>query len=221
VIAPLIAPVIAPVIAPLIAPVSRRRALRLAALLLVAGCSETPPPVFERLDFDYLTKIRLDVGRVDIDDSWVPSGRARQLGYLAPVRPEAALRSMAESRLVPGSTQGRATFVVDNASIIQDHSTFAGDFAVHLDIFGADDQRAGTVAARVRATRKATDDEDENAVRTDLDALVRKMMSDMNVEFEFQLRKALRERVQTTSPDAPAPAPVETQDLDAPTAPKP
>jgi hypothetical protein len=196
------------------APALWRRALVLAMLALLAGCAESPPAVFEKLDFDYLTRLRLDVGRVDIDDSWAPRGNGRQVGYLAPTRPEAALRSMGQ-RLLPAGTQGRAEFVIDDAAIVRQADLYVGTFAVHLDLFDAENQRNGHVEARVRGTRPVTDDEDMNAVRADLDALVRKMMSDMNVEFEFQLRKALKGRLAPTTPDAPIP-PVEQQDLSLP-----
>lgn len=192
-----------------------RRAWVLGVLALLAGCAPSPPPVFEKLDFDYLTKLRLDVARVDIDDSWAPSGGGRQVGYLAPTRPEVALRAMAASRLLPAGTQGRAVFVIDNASVIQQGDSYVGSFAVHLDLFDGADAPNGHVEARVRATRAVSDDGDVDAVRTDLDTLVRKMMSDMNVEFEYQLRHTLGDRLQRTTPEAPTPQ-VEQQDLNAP-----
>ncbi len=194
-----------------------RRLLAFAMLAVLAGCApQREPPVFERLDFDYLTKLQLDVARIDIDDSWVPRGGARQVGFLAPTRPEAALRAMAESRLFPGGTQGRGLFVIDDASIVQRGDQYVGTLAVHLDLFDAADQRTAHVEARVRATRPVTDDEDAVAVRIDLDAMMRKMMSDMNVEFEFQLRQALRDRVRSSVDPPRAPAAVEQQDLNLP-----
>jgi hypothetical protein len=41
------------------------------------------------------------------------------------------------------------------------------------------------------------------------------MMDDINVEFEYQLRRSLSEYLQTTSPGAPPPPPVQSQDLDS------
>ena len=58
-----------------------RRSLVFSALLLplaVAGCESRPKPVFEKLNFDYLTKIKLDVGTVDINDTWAPRGSTRR-----------------------------------------------------------------------------------------------------------------------------------------------
>ncbi len=194
---------------------------RLLALLLpflmLAGCSAAPKPVFERLSFDYLTKIKINVGTVDIDENWVPRGSLRQIGFLAPTRPVVALRTMAAERLVPGGTTGRALFVIDDASLVLTRGRYEASFAVHLDLRDDMDKTIATATAALRGSRKATDDTDEDAVRIDLDALVRKMMDDMNVEFEFQVRSALKAYLQNTSPDAPTPAAVDAQDLTTPT----
>jgi hypothetical protein len=42
---------------------------------------------------------------------------------------------------------------------------------------------------------------------------MRRMMERLNVEFEFQVRQALKASVQATEPAAPAPQPVEAQDI--------
>ena len=190
-----------------------------ATLLLLASCVPPPPPVFEKLAFGYLTKIKLDVGSIETDDSWTPRGSLRQVGFLAPTPPVAALRSMAEDRLIPGGTGGHAVFVIDDASVVLFRSRFEGSFAVHLDLFDAEDKPVGTATATVRGARMATDDTDADAVRRDLDALVRKMMADMNIEFEFQVRSTLKERLQATSVSAPAPDGVDAQELELPAQP--
>ena len=45
------------------------------------------------------------------------------------------------------------------------------------------------------------------------------VMREMNVEFEFQVRRALRDSLQGTSPTAPEPGPVDAQPLDGQAAP--
>lgn len=193
------------------------RRFLLAGLLALASCGGGEKPVFEPLDYDYLTKIKLDAGELDIDDGWVPRGSARHVEYLAPSRPLKTLRKMAEQRLVTGSMTGRAVFTVTDASLILNRGRFEGSFAVRLELFDQAGTSRGTADARVRGVRVAKDDEDEDATRIDLDALVRKMMDDLNVEFEYQVRRAFKEALQSTAPAAPAPAAVETQDLNATT----
>ena len=53
---------------------ARRAALCLVVLL--AACKAPEKPVFEAFDFYYLTKIKLNVATIEIDDGWVPRGSA-------------------------------------------------------------------------------------------------------------------------------------------------
>ena len=193
----------------------------MAALgLLLARCGTPEAPTFEPLRYDYLTKIKLNVARIDIDDSWVPRGADRHVEFLAPTPPLDALRHMAEDRLVPGGTSGRALFAIDDASIIKAGDSYRAIFAVHLDILNDDGERLRGIEAHATGTHPITGD-DPDAVRSDLNAVTRKAMDDMNVDFEFQIRKTLRRDLQTTSDTAPPPAPVQTQELGAPGTPPP
>ena len=189
--------------------------------LLPAGCGGgAAPPTFAPLRYTYLTKIKLDVARVDIDDSWTPRGADRHVEFLAPTPPLDALRHMAEDRLVPGGTSRRALFTIEDASIIQAGDGYRAIFAVGLDILNDDGQRLRGITAHATGTH-AISGGDPDTVRSDLYELTRKVMADMNVDFEFQIRKTLRRDLQTTSETAPPPAPVQTQELGAPGTPPP
>jgi len=86
---------------------------------------------------------------------------------------------------------------------------------VHLDVAGADGNRSGYAEARV--TRSATIENDQpNAARAELNLLVSQMMSDMNVELEFQVRRSLRSLLQKGPQAAPLPAPVQKEELAPP-----
>jgi hypothetical protein len=193
----------------------RRAAACLGVALLLAGCGGGEPRRFEPLRYDYLTKLKLNVGRIDIDDSWTPRGSDRHVEFLAPTPPLDALRQMAEDRLVPGGTSGSAKFTIDDASIVQQRDSYRAVFTVHLDILNNDGDRLRGIEAHATDTHPVTGD-DPDQVRSDLYELTRKTMDDMNVDFEYQIRHALQPDLQTTSPTAPPPAPVDTQDLNAP-----
>lgn len=198
--------------------VSRRAALTapLLTVLGLAACGEeAPPPVFAPLRWNYLPPLKLNVARIDIDDSWTPRGGAREKGFLAPTPPVDALRRMAEDRLIAGGNAGRALFVIDDASIRQSRDDYQGSFAVHLDISTADGSRSGYAEARVTRQR-AIQDDSPNGMRAELYDMVRQMMSDMNVEFEFRVQQSLRDDLQTTAPAAPPPGPVDQENLTPP-----
>ncbi len=199
--------------------VSRRAALTTSFLtaLGLAACGEaTGPTIFAPLRWDYLPPLKLNVARIDIDDSWTPRAGAREKGFLAPTPPVDALRRMADDRLLAGGSAGRALFVIDDASIQESRDYYVGTFAVHLDVSTADGSRSGYAEARV-SRRRAIKDDRPNGVRAELYDLVKQMMSDMNVEFEFRIHQSLRDYLQTTAPAAPPPGPVEQEDLTPPT----
>ena len=199
-----------------------RRAFLFAPLLvapMLSGCGEDAPPAsFPPPSYDYLTTLKLNVGRVEIDDSWAPRGAARRVEHLAPVTPREALRRMAEDRVVAGGTSGRAVFVIEDASIIRGPRNYEASLAVRVDMADDAGNRLGQASARVVQVRPVRDDA-QRAVRDDLYAFVRDLMNEMNVEFEFQIRRAMRDALQTTSTSAPEPGPVEAESLQGPGAP--
>jgi len=192
---------------------SRRAVIGFA--LLLASCGRRAPPHFEPLRYDYLTKLKLNVARIDTDDSWTPGGIDRHVEFLAPTPPLDALRHMGEDRLVPAGTSGRALYTIVDASIIRQGDNYRAILAVRLDILNNDGDRLRGIEAHATSTHAATDD-DPDAVRSDLHQLTRKAMEDMNVDFEFRIRRDLRSDLEITTPTAPVPVPVDTQDLDAP-----
>lgn len=199
--------------------VATRRLFLLAPFALAACGEEGPTPSYPPLTYEYLEPLKLNVGSIDIDNSWAPRGASRQVEFLAPTRPRDALLNMARDRLVTGGTTGKASFVIEDASIIRGLGRYEGSLAVKLDITDDSGTRLGQAVARVTQVRPSREESDD-AVRGTLYAFVRDMMRDMNVEFEFQVRKTLREMLQSTDPAAPTPPKVESEDLSVPGRPK-
>ncbi len=192
-----------------------RRLLLLCPFALAACGDEAAAPSYPPLTYDYLEPLKLNVAQIDIDDSWAPRGASRQVEYLSPSRPRDALLRMARDRLVAGGNKGRASFVIEDASIIRGVATYEGSLAVRLDIVDDAGTRLGQAIARITQVRPAREESDA-AVRGTLYAFTRDMMRDMNVEFEFQVKKTLRDMLQSTDATAPAPPKVESEDLLAP-----
>jgi len=177
--------------------------------LALAACADTPPPrVFAPLKYDYLPPLRLNVGVIDIGDA--PDHGP--LDAQSPAPPGPALRQMVQDRLATGGSTGRAVVTLDEAQIVRTGDTLDGTMAVHLDILGEDNFRAGHAEARVS---RRTTGVDRDSLRTALYDMTRLMLADMNVELEFQIRRTLKSILQDTAAE-PAPVPVQKQDLSAP-----
>jgi hypothetical protein len=191
-----------------------RRTVLLLPLLAAACADDEGPQNFPLPSYSYLTLLRLNVATVEIDDRSQAVGGST-IEALSPLRPADALKQMAHDRLLAGGSAGRAVFVIDQAWIKRNDGGLDGRMAVHLDIYAGGDTRVGYAEAQV-ARRRTSSDMDENARRVLYDFVVQ-MMSDMNVEFEFQVRRSLKEYLQDTAATAPPPPPVQSQDLTPPT----
>ena len=192
-----------------------RRTVLLLPLFAAACATDDGPQNFPAPSYSYLTPLHLNVASIQIDDRSPPPGADDRVMSLAPLRPADALKQMAHDRLSPGGSVGRAVFVIDQASVHRVGDGLDGRLSVHLDIYAGGDSRVGFAEAQV-ARRRVSTDTNENP-RTVLYNFVTQMMSDMNVEFEFQVRRSLKEYLQDTATAAPPPAPVQTEDLAPPT----
>ena len=175
------------------------RALRFAWLpalgcvvLGLAGCGgdDVPAPgVVAPLHYDFLTKLRLNVGSIDIQDSAQPLG-PDDVSAKSPVTPDQALHQIAQDRLFAAGLVGRAQFGIDQASIVRGaQGGLYGQMAVHLEVTDAGGARVGYAEARV-AQSHLPGSEDEN-LPTVLYDVTRKMADQMNVELEYQLKRSM------------------------------
>lgn len=196
----------------------RREILVLSAAVALAACGEEPAPapvVFPPLTYEYLTKLRLNVAHIDIDDTWTPSASAGEhVESLSPVPPLAALGQMARDRLVAAGTSGEARFTIEDASIIAGPGRLDGALAVRLDVTGPEG-RTGNAEARVARSRPGGPG-DPDGGRSAAYQLTKNMMDDINVELEYQVRRHLRDFLLSTSSNEPSPGPVQTQELPPP-----
>ena len=187
----------------------RRMALLLPVALAACSGDDEARQDFPALHYGYLTPLRLNVGAVDVGELPPPG----PLDAENPAPPGQALRQMALDRIGAGGTTGRAVFHIDAAQIVQGGGGLQGVMAVHLDIL---DPGGGRVAfAEARVSRLS--DGSRGGLRAGLYNITKSMMDDMNIEFEFQVRRSLKAWLQDAT-TAPAPAPVEQQNLGAPDA---
>lgn len=195
----------------------RHLLLSLPPLGLLAACAATPPPAPEgpEISYSYLPKLRLNVASIDIDPTRPNAGPTDIGRELRPTPPE-AVQIMGRDRLAAFGTENAARFVTLRAAILRERlpaqsGLFAGDpgerlnctLTCRLEIRGANDQRLGFAEATVSRTAPT---ESSVAARTrSATSLLRRATFDLNTEFEFQLRRALRDWLVEGERAAPPP----------------
>jgi hypothetical protein len=185
-----------------------RRSLFLAFPLVAGACAggEEPaalPPLVS--GYRHLTPIRLNVAEVEVVD---PAAGAVRVDEPAPLRPEQEMQRMAQERLMPTGTVGRARFIVERAEFRRERlppaggltGLFAGDpgerltvlLQSRLEVLSGEGERVGFVETQARHQRTLPDGTSAAARRRAAEEAVRQAMQELNVEFEFQIRRALR-----------------------------
>jgi hypothetical protein len=184
---------------------SRRFVLLLPVAL--AACGEEEPAAYDPLRYNYLPPIQLNVASIDVQQRFIPAGVAPDVSGLDPDPPIETLKAMANDRLQAFGTVNKAVFAILDASMARENDVVTGSFAVSLTILDDSGAQLGFAEARVQSRHTGQIDN----IRGVLYEMTKAMMSDMNVEFEYQIRKNLKAWL--TSDTAP-PTPVEQTPLD-------
>jgi hypothetical protein len=191
---------------------SRRFVLLLPPVLVACGGDEEP--VYDPLRYNYLPPIQLNVASIDVQQRFIPAGVDPDVSGQDPVPPIEALKAMANDRLQAFGTSNKAVFAIMDASLMRTRDGVTGSFAVSLMILDAAGTQLGFAEARVESRHTGR----IRNLRPVLYDMTKAMMSDMNIEFEYQIRKNLKAWLTS---DTAAPTPVEQAPLDQPGMPEP
>ncbi|MCS6891724.1 MAG: hypothetical protein RMK64_10555 [Rhodovarius sp.] len=180
-----------------------RRACLFLPLLLPAACAEAPPaPSGPPIGYAYLPQLRLDVATIAIETRTPPPPPGDLGALLQPTAAE-AVAIMGRDRLAAFGTAGRALFLVTRASITAEPLPRRGGIlaldggqrltcwlACRLEVEGPDGRSLGFAEAEMR--RSAPSPSEMAARLRSAEGLLRRTAFDLNAEFEYQLRRALR-----------------------------
>jgi hypothetical protein len=210
------------------------RRAALAGLLGTAACAapqEPPPPPAGPPSYSHLLPLRLAVGRIEIQPATDPL--ATRTMPPAPLQPAEVVRIMAEERLSAAGGPGVARFRTQIATLTREPAAGGGMFTAaterltctlrcRIEVRGEDGSAAGFAEAEVRRTAVRPAGNAAERARA-ADEIVRAAGSDLNVEFEFQLRRNLRAALApppgatpAAPPGAPPPTPAPPQDTGSP-----
>ncbi len=168
--------------------------------LAFASCGSEPEPVYDPLRYNYLPPLQLNVASIDIAQRFIPAGVAPDVSNQDPVPPIEALKAMANDRLQAFGTDNKAVFSIQDASLTRDNDVVLGSFAVSLTILDNSGAQFGFAEARVQSRHSGRIDN----IRPVLYDMTKAMMSDMNVEFEYQIRRNLKAWLTNgAAPDTP------------------
>lgn len=185
----------------------RRALLALPALLLPAACGsrQAPEAPLQPVSYGYLTALPLQVAVLTIDPASPPTPPG-DIGALLSPSPAEAVRIMARDRVSAVGTAGTASFRVTQASLLRTGGAMTCQLACRLEVTGAEPGRGGFVEAAARASVSGADAARVQAA----ERLLRRTMDGLNVEFEFQAKRNLRDWLVPVAPGSrgalPAPA---------------
>src|SRR5215218_5515208 len=200
------------------AAVHRRPFLLLAAAAAASCARQEPPapPPLAPMSWKHLTPLPLDVAALEIVPSSPPLTPG-DIGALLPTPPAEAVRGMARDRLSAAGASGQAVFLVTAASLSQEGGGRRGSLrcvlGCRLEITGkAGEDGDGPGFAEARVDHEVSGPDAARPQAAEL--LLRRAMDDLNVEFEFQLRRTLRRWLAAAAPPGAAvPRPVGREEL--------
>ncbi|WP_159346727.1 hypothetical protein [Roseomonas harenae] len=185
--------------------IGRRLALGAPLLLLACGGREPPPAAPRIQGYAWLTPLRLNVADLEVIERPV-DGR---VDPPAPLVPSAEVARMGRDRLIPSGTTGRARFVVEAATLTRSGDAIAVLLRARVEVLD-NDRRVAFAVAEARRSLTGTADSGSARARA-AEEVVARAMDDLNVEFELQVRRNLRDWLLDTTPTAPV-APVDSPD---------
>ncbi|WP_424811476.1 hypothetical protein [Roseococcus sp. YIM B11640] len=179
-------------------------ALAICGPLLLGACGGAPPPRLEgpAISYRHLTQIRLNVASIDFEER-EPNPGPSDIGRTLQPTAAQAVMIMGRDRLASFGTENKARFSVTRAQILRTRNqgsggTFASDpgerlevqLSARLDIQDPNGRRLGFAEASAQRTQSTdSNPRDRNVVA---ESLLRQAMFDLNTEFEYQIRRALR-----------------------------
>lgn len=179
-----------------------------ALLLLMAGCSSTPPTQkFPELSWSRLPPITLTVSQVEVVKAYVPSDQAPHVETLPPRTLIDSADRWARDRLRVGGGAGFARFIITDASMVevalpvqtglaytfttQQSKRYDAHVAARLEILDASGKLLGQVTAEASNSRSIPQDASQRGINDTWYLIVEGAMIDLNAELDRNIHAHL------------------------------
>lgn len=179
-----------------------------ALLLLMAGCSSTPPAQkFPELSWSRLPPITLTVSQVEVVKAYVPSDQAPHVETLPPRTLIDSADRWARDRLRVGGGAGFARFIITDASMVevalpvqtglaytfttQQSKRYDAHVAARLEILDASGKLLGQVTAEASNSRSIPQDASQRGINDTWYLIVEGAMIDLNAELDRNIHAHL------------------------------
>ena len=175
-----------------------------ALLPLLAACGQTaPPPKLPEIRFLHRPRLALRVARIDIVETFQPTGAEPYVEHLMVQPPLPVARAWAEDRLGAEGAYGRARLLIKDASVRRESlrktkglkGLFTNDqderFAARLEArLEVEDGRGARGFAQAEASRSRTVAEEISLDQKDRQLFA--MIEELGRDFDVQMEKAIR-----------------------------
>ena len=181
--------------------------LILSACVALGGCASSPPPAmsFAPLDYSYLPPITLKVADVRVVDNFTPTPAQAALAAQDPAPPQATLLNMLRQRLVASGQPGQGTVAVQVASVDEVGGNLTGTMTVDIHLSGPDGHSSAFTEASVSASQTMPDaDASADDRRAALYQLTKRLMTQMNVQLQYEIQRNMPSWVVWSNTGAPA-----------------
>lgn len=161
-------------------------------LLALSACGTTPPAqTFTPLNYSYLPPIVLKVSQINVTNRYVPTPSQVRTAAQDPAPPAATLLAMLKQRLQPSGQPGTGTVTVESAYVDNVNGTLMGQMTVDLNLASANGLATGFTEASVSASVTAPDSNSPDDMQAALYGLTKRLMTQMNVQLQYQIQKNL------------------------------
>ncbi len=166
--------------------------LLISPMVGLTACSHKDTMEYAPLTYDYLTPIFFNIEQIKIQDQSASNQYPRDISNLSPTPPALALNNMINNRFKPRGNSGIAVFTINRASLQEssDNAVY-GQIDLTLSIYNKNNKKVGSIQVSTNHTYQTDHHKGNLDSRANLYDITQKMMQEVNVELEYQIRNHL------------------------------